>query len=225
MRLLLDMHTFLWFLLDDPRLSRTARGLIDGPTNDIEISPATYWEIAIKISLGKYALPEPYDVFIQREIATNDFRILPIEPMHTAVLITLPYHHRDPFDRLLIVQAMVEAMPILSNDTAFDAYPVTRAVVRIAMNTGVVTQYLCHLITKQVEDYRLVAWYDPERAYATTDAQTGLALLGYRFLLRSPSVAARIHLPAEAGGAYGNIRHRLRCGQLLLDSRRFCGLP
>lgn len=126
MRLLLDTHTFLWFLLEDPHLSTTANDLIIDPTNDIEVSPATYWEIAIKVSLGKYALPEPYDIFLEREIATNDFRILPIEPKHTAVLTTLPFHHRDPFDRLLIAQAMVEAIPILSVDTAFDAYPVTR---------------------------------------------------------------------------------------------------
>jgi PIN domain nuclease of toxin-antitoxin system len=125
-RVLLDTHTFLWFLLEDPQLSTTANDLIIDPTNDIEVSPATYWEIAIKVSLGKYALPEPYDIFIEREIATNDFRILPIEPKHTAVLTTLPFHHRDPFDRLLIAQAMVEAIPILSVDTAFDAYPVTR---------------------------------------------------------------------------------------------------
>jgi len=125
-RLLLDTHTFLWFLLDDPQLSATVRNLMIEPTNDIEVSPATYWEIAIKIRLGKYELPEPYDIFIEREITTNDFRILPIEPKHTAVLTTLPFHHRDPFDRLLIVQAMVEAIPILSIDPAFDAYPVTR---------------------------------------------------------------------------------------------------
>ena len=126
MRVLLDTHTFLWFLLEDPQLSTTASDVIIDPTNDVEVSPATYWEIAIKIRLGKYALPEPYDIFIEREITTNDFHILPIEPKHTAVLTTLPLHHRDPFDRLLIAQALVEAMPILSVDTAFDAYPVTR---------------------------------------------------------------------------------------------------
>ena len=126
MRVLLDTHTFLWFLLEDPQLSTTASDVIIDPTNDIEISPATYWEIAIKIRLGKYALPEPYDIFIEREIATNDFHILPVEPKHTAVLTTLPFHHRDPFDRLLIAQAMVEAIPILGVDPAFDAYPVTR---------------------------------------------------------------------------------------------------
>lgn len=90
MRLLLDTHAFLWFLLDDSQLSSTASDLIVDPTNDIEVSPATYWEIAIKISLGKYELPEPYDVFIEREIVTNDFFILPIEPKHTAGLVTLP---------------------------------------------------------------------------------------------------------------------------------------
>ena len=124
--MLLDTHTFLWFILDEPQLSATAKELIVDPNNDIEISPATYWEIAIKISLGKYELPEPYRIFIEREIVTNDFRILPIEPKHTAALTTLPYHHRDPFDRLLIAQAMVERIPISSIDTAFDAYLVTR---------------------------------------------------------------------------------------------------
>ena len=68
MRLLLDTHAFLWFLLDDPQLSATARDLIADPNNDIEISPATYWEIAIKISIGKYSLPEPFQFFMEREI-------------------------------------------------------------------------------------------------------------------------------------------------------------
>ena len=126
MRLLLDTHTFLWFVLDDPQLSTRARALVVDPTNDIEVSPATYWEIAIKISLGKYELPEPYDVFIEREIASNDFRILPIEPKHTAALINMPFHHRDPFDRLMIAQAIVEGIPIVTVDVAFDAYPITR---------------------------------------------------------------------------------------------------
>ena len=73
MRVLLDTHMFLWFLLEDPQLSTTASDVIIDPTNDIEVSPATYWEIAIKIRLGKYTLPEPYGLFIEREIATNDF--------------------------------------------------------------------------------------------------------------------------------------------------------
>jgi PIN domain nuclease of toxin-antitoxin system len=123
--MVLDTHAFLWFLLDDPKLSTTARDAIADPDNDIAISPATYWEIAIKMSLNKYTLPEPYEEFIERQIVTNQFYILPIVPRHTAVLITLPFHHRDPFDRLIIAQAMVEQMPVLSGDAAFAAYPVT----------------------------------------------------------------------------------------------------
>jgi PIN domain nuclease of toxin-antitoxin system len=126
MRLLLDTHTLLWFLLNDSQLSRTARGLIADPANDIEVSPATYWEIAIKIGLRKYSLPEPFEVFMERELSANEFRILAIEPRHTTPLTTLPFHHRDPFDRMLIAQAMAEDIPIVGRDTAFDAYPVTR---------------------------------------------------------------------------------------------------
>jgi PIN domain nuclease of toxin-antitoxin system len=96
------------------------------PNNEIEVSPATYWEIAIKIGLRKYALPEPFEVFMEREIAINDFHILHIELKHVALLTTMPFHHRDPFDRLLIAQATAERIPMVSNDTAFDAYPVTR---------------------------------------------------------------------------------------------------
>lgn len=126
MRLLLDTHAFLWFLLNDSQLSNMAEGIIADPGNDIEISPATYWEIAIKIGLGKYSLPEPLDVFMEREIAANQFRILAIEPRHVAPLTSMPFHHRDPFDRLLIAQAMVEQIPIVSCDRVFDDYPVTR---------------------------------------------------------------------------------------------------
>jgi PIN domain nuclease of toxin-antitoxin system len=124
--LLLDTQTFLWFVLNDSRLSATAQRLIANPSNDIEVSPASYWEIAIKISLKKYELQEPYEVFIERALADNQFHILPILPKHTAALTTLPYHHRDPFDRLLIAQSIVEQIPIVSSDSAFDAYPVKR---------------------------------------------------------------------------------------------------
>jgi PIN domain nuclease of toxin-antitoxin system len=122
----MDTHSFLWFLLDDPKLSQTAKDSIADPDNDVEISPASYWEIAIKISLNKYSLPEPYELFMERELATNQFRILPIETKHTAALTSLPFHHRDPFDRLIIAQAMVERIPVISGDEAFGAYPVTR---------------------------------------------------------------------------------------------------
>ena len=126
MRLLLDTHAFLWFVLNDPQLSAAATALIADPANRIEISPASYWEIAIKIRIGKYALPDPLDVFMERELAVNGFRILHIEPRHTLPLTTLPFHHRDPFDRLLVAQAMTENIPLVSNDSVLDAYPIKR---------------------------------------------------------------------------------------------------
>jgi len=126
MRLLLDTHAFLWFTLKDPQLSARAQAWIADPNNLIEFSPASYWEIAIKISTGKYTLTEPFDVFMQREIAINRLHVLHIEVSHAAAVITLPFHHRDPFDRLLIAQAIVEQIPILSADPVFDSYPVTR---------------------------------------------------------------------------------------------------
>jgi PIN domain nuclease of toxin-antitoxin system len=126
MRMLLDTHTFLWFVLGDPRLTANATASIEEPGNEKLVSPASYWEIAIKISLGKYTLSKPYEEFMERGIVENGFVILPIELKHTAVLTTLPFHHRDPFDRLIIAQAMVEGIAVVSGDAAFDAYPVTR---------------------------------------------------------------------------------------------------
>jgi len=124
--ILLDTHAFLWFILGDPQLSPKADALISDPNNEIFISPITYWEIAIKISIGKYSLPEPYAIFMDREISINDFKILPIEPKHTAALINLPFYHKDPFDRLLIAQANVEKIPIISNDKILDQYSIQR---------------------------------------------------------------------------------------------------
>ena len=126
MRVLLDTHTFLWFVLDDPQLSSTAKILIQDSANDVEVSPASYWEIAIKIRLGKYVLSQPYQSFMETQIAANDFRVLPIEPRHTALLTTMPFHHKDPFDRLLIAQTAVEHIDIVSVDTIFDSYGIRR---------------------------------------------------------------------------------------------------
>lgn len=126
MRLLLDTHAFLWFVLGDGRLSVKAKTAIEDPTNEKFLSPASYWEIAIKISLGKYTMSSPYVEFMAKGIGGNGFSIFPIEPKHTAVLSTLPFHHRDPFDRLIIAQAMVEDTTVISNDTVFDMSPITR---------------------------------------------------------------------------------------------------
>lgn len=126
MKLLLDTHAFLWFVTDDPQLSAPAKAAIADPNNEILISPASYWEIAIKVSIGKYPLTVPYEQFITQGIKGNNFVILPIEVKHTAVIPTLPHHHGDPFDRLIISQAMEEQVKVVSADTQFDAYPVQR---------------------------------------------------------------------------------------------------
>jgi PIN domain nuclease of toxin-antitoxin system len=100
--------------------------LILDPAHEKLVSPASHWEIAIKISVGKYALAQPFEDFFRAAIDDNGFRPMAIEPRHTAALITLPYHHRDPFDRLLAATALVEGLRIVSADAAFDAYGVTR---------------------------------------------------------------------------------------------------
>jgi len=126
MRVLLDTHAFLWFILDDPRLSRSADAIIVDPANVKLVSPASWWEIAIKMSTGKYVLAVPHDVFFDTAIAANGFQVLGIEPRHTAALIGLPKPHKDPFDRMLVAQAVSEAIPLVSADPALDAYPVRR---------------------------------------------------------------------------------------------------
>jgi PIN domain nuclease of toxin-antitoxin system len=96
------------------------------PGNVKLVSPASYWELAIMVSLGKYQLTESYDDFIQHAIFDNGFVILPVEPRHTAALIALPHHHKDPFDRLLIAQSQVEGVWLISSDSILDQYPITR---------------------------------------------------------------------------------------------------
>lgn len=126
MRVLLDTQALLWFLLDDPRLSQKALDTIATPSIEILVSPASHWEVAIKISIGKYKLEEDFEPFFVRHLQINHLTILPIEPRHSALLTGLPFHHRDPFDRLIIAQALAEAIPLVSSDRQFDAYAVTR---------------------------------------------------------------------------------------------------
>jgi PIN domain nuclease of toxin-antitoxin system len=125
---LLDSHSLIWYALDDPRLSATARVLIKDPANKIMISPASYWEIAIKVSIGKLDLHQPYEDFLALCLGPSGFRVLPIEPAHTILLAAMPFPpgHKDPFDRLLIAQAIVENLPIIGADAAFDAYAIRR---------------------------------------------------------------------------------------------------
>lgn len=119
-RLLLDTHTLLWWLSDDAALSTRARIEISDPTNEPLVSTATIWEIAIKCSLGKITAPED----LLDRIAEEDFGWLPVNAAHAWRVGTLPFHHRDPFDRILIAQAAVEGIPIITKDTRFGAYDI-----------------------------------------------------------------------------------------------------
>jgi PIN domain nuclease of toxin-antitoxin system len=125
-RLLLDTHALLWFALGDSQLSPNALALITDPSHEQLVSAGTVWEIAIKVSIGKLILHQPYEDFIDSAVRQNGFSILPVEPRYTAALIGMPFHHRDPFDRLLIARSLVESIPVVSADAAFDAYGVQR---------------------------------------------------------------------------------------------------
>src|SRR5207244_2004659 len=119
-------HTLLWFWLGDSRLSAAAHALIVDPQNENFMSPASPWEIAIKISLGKYTLQQPFETFFTHALARTGIRDLPIDIKHVAALTNLPFHHRDPFDRLIVAQAMMEQMPIVSVDPLLDPYSIRR---------------------------------------------------------------------------------------------------
>lgn len=125
MKLLLDTHTFLWFIEDNPRLSPRAKALLESDA-DLLLSVDSLWEISIKVSIGKLTIAQPLDIFVPQQLADNDVEMLPISITHLGAVSNLSFHHRDPFDRLLIAQAMIEQVPIVSADTAFDAYSVTR---------------------------------------------------------------------------------------------------
>ena len=98
---------------------------IQDVSNEVYISPASHWEIAIKISLGRYRLQVDFATFWQAGMRDTDFRVLPVDVPHTARLIALPFHHKDPFDRLLIAQSLVNELALVSADSVFDAYGVT----------------------------------------------------------------------------------------------------
>ena len=126
MTLLLDSHVLLWFLKDDPKLSPAAKSAIEDPANRKLVSIASCWEIAIKAGLGKLKLGEPVSALLAREIPGNSLELLPISLAHASAVEILPPHHRDPFDRLLIAQALAEGVPIVSSDSLFDPYGVVR---------------------------------------------------------------------------------------------------
>lgn len=123
---LLDTHSFLWFIAGDDRLSRRMRSLMADGDRVLLLSVASIWEIAIKVSFGKLLLAAPFAELIPEQLATNAIDILPIEVSDLSMLVQLPFHHRDPFDRLLAAQSLAKSLPLISGDTVFDHYQVER---------------------------------------------------------------------------------------------------
>ncbi|MBU4271914.1 MAG: type II toxin-antitoxin system VapC family toxin [Planctomycetes bacterium] len=126
MNLLLDTHAFLWFIEGSPKLSATARSEIEAQANAKCVSVASLWEIAIKFSLGRLEFQQPFEVLIPAQLESNGFSLLPLRISHFAETIRLPFHHRDPFDRILAAQCMTEKMSVVSADTIFDRYSIPR---------------------------------------------------------------------------------------------------
>ena len=124
--LLLDTHTVLWFWWDDPQLSAVAKSLICDPANRKFVSLASPWEVALEVSRKKLDLGGPYRGFFDQHMIRTYFEWLQIATKHLEAVAILPFHHNDPFDRLLIAQALTENIPIVSADVVFDAYGVTR---------------------------------------------------------------------------------------------------
>jgi PIN domain nuclease of toxin-antitoxin system len=126
MRLLLDTHTLIWFFAGDFQLSSMARILIEDEDNNKRASVARSWEMAIKNSKNYLNFDLHFQEYIDQKLSWEDFNLLNINLEHLNAIVTMPFHHKDPFDRLLIAQAMLEVIPILSKDSAFDAYPINR---------------------------------------------------------------------------------------------------
>lgn len=124
MRILLDTHTFLWWNVNDSQLSATARQLIEDGENEVFVSAASAWEIAIKAAKGRLILPEPPPQYVANRVRLHRFQSLPISIAHASAVHNLPPHHNDPFDRLLIAQSNLEKMALLSIDSTIAKYDV-----------------------------------------------------------------------------------------------------
>lgn len=126
MRYLLDAHTLLWSQDDIGKLSATATAALSDPANDRLVSIATIWEIGIKVAIGKLSLSKPFRAWMETAITDLAMSVLPITLDHIEQQTRLEFHHRDPFDRLLVAQSLVEDIPLISSDTQLDAYAVKR---------------------------------------------------------------------------------------------------
>ena len=126
MSYLIDTITFLWFITDHTGISSHAENLIQQPDNPIYLSVGSVWEMSIKVSLNRLEMPTPFNEFVDSQLIENRIALLPIRTDHTAKLISLPFHHQDPFDRLLVAQALHEGYTLISKDEVFDEYGVNR---------------------------------------------------------------------------------------------------
>ena len=124
MRVLVDTHVFIWYVQSSDKLPSSVTVIINDGRNDILLSIASVWEMAIKQSTGKLNIGTPYASFISEQMRLNSMELLPVRLEHLDLITTLPLHHRDPFDRLLIAQAIVEDILIISADRVFSLYPV-----------------------------------------------------------------------------------------------------
>jgi len=124
MKVLLDTHAFLWWIMNDPRLSERATAIIAAPENSVYMSAASAWEIAIKAQIGKLSLAQPVEQYIPAQVTINGFIDLPISLGHALQTYSLPLHHRDPFDRILVAQSQLEEMFLLSADPLLSRYAV-----------------------------------------------------------------------------------------------------
>jgi len=123
MRVLLDTHAFLWFMAGDARLSQKAREAMSDENAELFLSAASVWEMAIKAALGRLQLPLPVADYVAEKIH-DGFQVMPIDWVHAAAVQKLPFHHRDPFDRLIIAQAQIEKLPLVSGDRTFRKYDI-----------------------------------------------------------------------------------------------------
>ena len=126
MRHLLDAHSLIWALDDPSKLGKRAVAVLEDPANDLLVSVGTIWELSIKAGLGKLSLSLPYRQWVERASTDLGLSVLPISLEQAERQMSLPYHHRDPFDRLLVAQCLVEGISLVSADTVFDRYGVTR---------------------------------------------------------------------------------------------------
>lgn len=126
MKLLLDTHTLLWFLRNDSRVGTNAKAALLNPANERWLSPISLLEIAVKLSIGKLTLHAPFGMLFPAQLEANRVQLLAIQSGHAEKVASMPLPHRDPFDRLIVAQALVEDMTLLSVDAVFDAYGVSR---------------------------------------------------------------------------------------------------